>query len=105
MVTFMNLYNLAGGNTGAMFMDPNFGKGSAAVFMYRGKPWYILDAAGAAKVSSGDGAITSGDATLVVDMTAATGDPHFPGFTSLDVGRAISVPGAGGGGSTCTGSS
>lgn len=100
MVTFMNLYNLAGGNTGAMFMDPNFGKGSAMVFMYRGKPWYVLDHAGAAKVSSGNGGITSGAAALVVDMTAATGDPHFPGFTSLDVGRTITVTGAGSAGAT-----
>jgi hypothetical protein len=101
MVSFMNLYNLAGGNTGAIFMDPMFGK-SAISFMYRGKPWYILDAAGAAKVSSGNGAITNGDATLVVDMTSATGDPHFPGFTNLDIGRTISVPGAGAAAATLT---
>jgi hypothetical protein len=63
--------------------------------MYRGKPWYILDAAGAAKVSSGNASITNGAAILTVDMTSATGDPHFPGFTSLDVGRAVSIPGAG----------
>lgn len=99
MVTFMNLYNLAGGNTGAMFMDDMFGK-SAAVFMYRGKPWYVLDHAGAAKVSNGNGAISMSDATLTVDMTSASGDPHFPGFTSLDVGRSITVAGAGASGAT-----
>lgn len=101
MVTFMNLYNLAGGNTGAIFMDPNFGK-SAAVFMYRGKPWYVLDHAGAAKVSSGNGSVSSGAAALSVDMTAATGDPHFPGFTNLDIGRTISITGAGSAGATLT---
>ncbi len=95
MVTFTNLYNLAGGNTATIFMDPNFGKGSAAVFMYRGKPWYIMDDVGAAKVSNGNGAVSSSDATLVVDMTSATGDPHFPGFTNLDIGRSITVAGAG----------
>lgn len=102
LVTFMNLYNLAGGNTATIFMDPMFGKGSAMTFMYRGKPWYVLDDAGAAKVSSGNGAITSGDATLTVDMTAATGDPHFPGFSNLDIGRTISVPGAGSAAATLT---
>ena len=95
MVTFTNLYNLAGGNTATIFMDPNFGKGSAAVFMYRGKPWYVMDDVGAAKTSSGNGAITASDATLTVDMSSATGDPHFPGFSNLDIGRAITVPGAG----------
>ena len=102
MVTFMNLYNLAGGNTATIFMDPNFGKGSAAVFMYRGKPWYVMDDVGAAKVSSGNASISSSDATLTVDMTSATGDPHFPGFSNLDIGRAITVPGAGAASATLT---
>ena len=95
MVTFTNLYNLAGGNTATIFMDPNFGKGSAAVFMYRGIPWYVMDDVGAVKASVDSGAITSAATTLTVDMTSATGDPHFPGFSNLDIGRSITIAGAG----------
>lgn len=93
MVTFMNLYNLAGGNTGQIFMDQNFGH-TSAVFAYRGKPWYVLDPAGAVKTATGAASITTATTTLDIDMTA-TGDQHFPGFTSLDVGRAITIVGAG----------
>ena len=93
MITFMNLYNLAGGNTAPIFMSDNFGQ-SSAVFAYRGKPWYVLDHAGGVKTTAASDA-TATDATLTVDRTSATGDPHFPGFSSLDVGRTITVTGAG----------
>lgn len=95
-VAFKNLYNLAGGNTGAMFMEANFGLSerhtlTQRVFMYDGKPWYVLDEVGAAK-SSTSVAISSGDNTLTV---SDVGDPGFIGFSDIDVGRAVVVPGAG----------
>lgn len=100
MITFMNLYNLAGGNTAPIFMTENFGA-TSAVFAYRGKPWYVLDHAGAVKVTAAADAATT-DATLEVDRTSATGDPHFPGFSSMDVGRTITVTGAATGPATLT---
>ena len=99
-VTFMNLYNLAGGNTGAMFMDANFGKGER-VFSYRGKPWYVLDEAGAPKNSiTGDiatsavGGVTVGASPFTTITVSDIADPFFLGFSDIDVGRSITISGA-----------
>ena len=88
-VAYVNLLNLAGGNTAAMFMTDDFG---AQFFGYRAMRWYILDQAGQEKVSGAAGGITSSDATLVIDDTL---DAFWIGFSSIDPGRAITVTGAG----------
>jgi len=84
-VAFKGLLNLAGGNTGALFMIDQFGQ---PVMQYSGVRWYISDDVGAEKVSGAAGEITSGAATLVVDDVK---DPFWIGFSDLDVGRGIDV--------------
>ena len=89
-VKFKNLYNAAGGNTGGILQAANFG--SAANFMYDGVPWYTLDHVGAAKSIVAAGAITSAATTFVVNRAT---DPYFAGFSQTDVGRTITIVGAG----------
>ena len=92
-VAFQNLLNLAGGNTAGMFMEDKFGK---MYWAYRGTPWHVFDVVGQAKrTTPGDAqaGIAAGSATVVAGGTLTVTDPRFVGFSSIDVGRAVSVNG------------
>lgn len=83
LVAFMNLLNLAGGNVAAMFMKDNYGE---PVFAYRGVRWYVLDAVGAGKTAAAGTVATNGAFTI----TSAQ-DLFWTGFSSIDVGRQVTV--------------
>src|SRR5690606_11712137 len=96
-VAFLDLLNAAGGNTATMFSKDEFGM---EMFKFRGKPWVVFDPVGEAKTTTDSGDITSADNTLTI---SADGDGNeFIGFTQFDVGRTITVSGAGPGGATLT---
>lgn len=84
---FKSLLNALGGNMAPTLMSDTFGM---PVMTYDGVPWIVLDPVGAVK--SGVCNVTATDATLTIDATL---DPYWIGFTNLDVGRSISVTGAG----------
>lgn len=96
-INFRALIEAAGGNTAPMLMAENFGVSIFSHGQYNGVPWIVYDRIAAAK-STAEGQITTATTTLTIDVTGATGDVGWIGFNSLDVGRDITVAGAGAGG-------
>lgn len=94
-INFRALIEVAGGNTAPMLMAENFGVSVFSHGQYNGVPWIVYDRVGASKTTSASVGITSGDQTVTVDVSASTGDPGWEGFGDLDVGREITIPGAG----------
>lgn len=88
-VAFKNHLNASGGNTTNMLV------GDRQVPGWDGLPWVVSDSVGSEKYVEEGGAISSSGNELTISNSNSLG---FIGFSDLDVGRTVTVVGAGAGG-------